>query len=413
MFYICGMNMLVRNILPSILEHLQFKEFVVITGPRQCGKTSLLRLVEGHLQKLEETSVYITMEDPAILKRLNEHPENLLSVLPQTNRKMYVLIDEIQYLADPTNFLKYNFDLHCETLKIICTGSSAFYIDQNFKDSLAGRKQIFKLFTLSFDEFLYFKTGDNSLKSEWLEMKKRPEYLSPKQTTIRQLFDEYLTFGGYPAVVLADNQERKKSLLAELSQAFLRRDVLESNVRDEEKFFILTRLLAAQTGGLVNVNQLANTLQLSVTAVENYIHIFRKTFHIHLVRPFFSNITKELTKMPKVYFNDLGMRNTLLKQFVEVETRMDKGELIENYVFLRLRDTYPIEDIQYWRTADGNEIDFVVSTEFQKGFALECKFDENAFFRSKYRKFEAAYPNFPLSVKSYKSIDNIDSILRM
>jgi predicted AAA+ superfamily ATPase len=411
--YICTMNMLNRNILPSILENLQFKEFSVITGPRQCGKTSLLRLVENHLQKLGKPTVYLTMEDPAILKRLNEHPENLLSVLPQSDQKIYVLIDEIQYLADPTNLLKYNFDLHNETLKIICTGSSAFYIDQNFKDSLAGRKKIFNLFTLSFDEFLYFKTGNNLLKNEWLEMQKRPEYLSLQQPTLKQFFNEYLTFGGYPEVVLANSTERKKDLLSELSQAFLRRDILESNVRDEEKFFILTRLLAAQTGGLVNVNQLANTLQLSVTAVENYIHIFRRTFHIHLVRPFFSNITKELTKMPKIYFNDLGMRNILLKQFSDVESRLDKGELIENYVYLRLRDTFPIEDIQYWRTADGNEVDFVVSTEFKKGFAIECKFDERAFSKSKYRKFEEAYPNYPLSVKSYQSVNYAASILLM
>lgn len=413
MIYIYDMNMLERNILPPILEHLQFKEFAVITGPRQCGKTSLLRLVEDHLQKSGKTSVYLTLEDPAILKRLNEHPGNLLSVLPQTNQKIFVLIDEIQYLADPTNFLKYNFDLHNETVKIVCTGSSAFYIDQNFKDSLAGRKQIFRLFTLGFDEFLYFKTGDNSLKSEWIEMRKRHEYLSPRQTTIRKLFDEYLTYGGYPAVVLANTVERKKDLLAELAQAFLRRDVLESNVRDEEKFFMLTRLLASQTGGLVNVNQLANTLQLSVTAVENYIHIFRKTFHIHLVRPFFSNITKELTKMPKVYFNDLGMRNMILKQFADVEERLDKGELVENFVFIRLRDTYPIDDIQYWRTADGNEVDFVVSTAFQQGFAIECKFDEKSFSRSKYKKFEQAYPTFPLSAKTYISDIYNNSILLM
>jgi predicted AAA+ superfamily ATPase len=395
----------------SLFENLPFKEFAVVTGPRQSGKTSVLRLVEDHLQQKGEPTVYLSLEDPSILKRLNEHPENLLSVLPQLNKKMYVLIDEIQYLADPTNFLKYNFDLHSETLKIICTGSSAFYIDQNFKDSLAGRKLIFNLFTLSFDEFLNFKTGDDSLKSEWVEMKKRPEYLSLKQITIRQMFDEYLTFGGYPAVVLANSVERKKALLSELSQSFLRRDVLESNVRDEEKFFILTRLLAAQTGGLVNVNQLAITLKLSVTAVENYIQILRKTFHIHLLRPFYSNLKKELTKMPKVYFNDLGMRNILLNQFQEVESRIDRGELIENYVFTRLRDSYPIDDIRFWRTAEGNEVDFVVNTEFQKGFAIECKFDEKAFFRSKYKKFGEAYPDFPLLVKSYISSNTASSLL--
>lgn len=404
------MNLLSRNVLPSILDNLPFKEFIIITGPRQCGKTSLLRLIEEKLHLMGEPIFYLTLEDPVILKRLNEHPENLFSVLPQKSQKMYVLIDEIQYLADPTNFLKYNFDLHNEQVKIICTGSSAFYIDRNFKDSLAGRKLIFSLFTLSFDEFLYFKTGAAQLNNELLELRKRPEYLSPKLFMIKQLLNEYLTFGGYPAVVLADNPERKKNLLAELSQSFLRRDVLESNVRDEEKFFVLTRLLAAQTGGLVNVNQLANSLQLSVTAVENYIQILRKTFHIHLLRPFYSNLKKELTKMPKVYFNDLGMRNVLLNQFPEIETRIDKGELIENYLFTRLRETYPIDDIRFWRTADGNEVDFVVNTAYQKGFAIECKFDEKAFSKLKYKKFEEAYPNFPLCIKSYFSGNNETSL---
>lgn len=404
------MNLLNRNILPSILENLPFKEFVIITGSRQCGKTSLLRLIEEHILTRNKPAVYLTMEDPSILKRLNEHPENLFSVLPQKTQKIYVLIDEIQYLADPTNFLKYNFDLHNEQVKIICTGSSAFYVDQNFKDSLAGRKLIYNLFTLSFDEFLYFKSGDRRLGSELVELQKRPEYLSPKIYTIKQLLDEYLSFGGYPAIVLADNPDRKKSLLAELSQSFLRRDVLESNVRDEEKFFILIRLLAAQTGGLVNVNQLANAVKLSVTAVENYIQVLRKTFHIHLLRPFYSNLKKELTKMPKVYFNDLGMRNILLNQFPEVETRIDRGELIENYLFTRLRDTYSIDNVRFWRTADGNEVDFVISTEYQKGFAIECKFDERTFSKSKYRKFEDAYPNFPLHLKSYFSSNNKNSL---
>jgi len=404
------MNLLSRNILPSILENLPLKEFVIITGPRQCGKTSLLRLIEEHILTRNEPAVYLTLEDPSILKRLNEHPENLFSVLPQNKQKMYVLIDEIQYLADSTNFLKYNFDLHNEQVKIICTGSSAFYVDHNFKDSLAGRKLIYNLFTLSFDEFLYFKSGDRQLSNELNELQKRPEYLSPKFYTIKQLLDEYLSFGGYPAIVLADNPDRKKSLLAELSQSFLRRDILESNVRDEEKFFILIRLLAVQTGGLVNVNQLANAVKLSVTAVENYIQVLRKTFHIHLLRPFYSNLKKELTKMPKVYFNDLGMRNILLNQFPEVETRIDRGELIENYLFTRLRDNYSIDNVRFWRTADGNEVDFVVSTEYQKGFAIECKFDEKAFSKSKYRKFEEAYPNFPLLIKSYFSSNNKTSL---
>ena len=117
--------------------------------------------------------------------------------------------------------------------------------------------------------------------------------------------------------------------------------------------------------------------------------------------------------MPKIYFNDLGMRNILLNQFSDVESRIDRGELIENFIFLRLRDAFPIEDVRFWRTADGNEVDFVVSTEFQKGFAIECKFDQNSFSRTKYKKFEETYPDFPLLLKSYKSADNETFLLSL
>jgi len=85
--------------------------------------------------------------------------------------------------------------------------------------------------------------------------------------------------------------------------------------------------------------------------------------------------------------------------------------LIENYIFLRLRDSYFIDQIKYWRTADGNELDFVVGTEFGKGFAIESKFDEKSFSVSKYRKFTETYPEYPLSVKSYDAINSSNSLL--
>lgn len=114
--------------------------------------------------------------------------------------------------------------------------------------------------------------------------------------------------------------------------------------------------------------------------------------------------------MPKVYFNDLGMRNVLLNQFQPVEFRIDKGELVENFIFLQLRNKYSSDEIRYWRTADGNEVDFVVSTEFDKGFAIESKFDEKAYFPKKYTKFSNEYPDFPLTVKSYRSTKNSTSL---
>lgn len=404
------MKLISRPILDTIIKNLDYEEFTIITGSRQSGKTSILILLKQFLENKNNPTYFVSLEDPEILAKLNSHPEELISLIPKSDKKIFILIDEIQYLKDPTNFLKYNFDIHRKRFKIICTGSSAFYIDRKFKDSLAGRKQILNLFTLSFEEFLFFKTGDNKLIAEINELNSREDYKSLQDKTLKHLLDEYLTFGGYPAVVLSESIERKKMLLMELSQSYIKRDILESGVRNEEKIFFLLKMLAAQTGSLLNLNQFSTTLQLSSTAINNYITTLRKTFHIHLVRPFYKNIKKELSKMPKIYFNDLGMRNILLSQFQSIDFRIDKGELIENFVFIQLRNKYNSDEIRFWRTTDGNEIDFVVSTNVEEGLSIECKFNEKSFNQKKYSKFTNEYPNFPLQVKSYINLKNSTSL---
>ncbi len=365
-------------------------------------------MLENHFKQSSRKAYYFSLESPDILARFDTHPEGLFSMIPASDSLIYVLIDEIQYLKNPTNFLKYHFDFHADKIKIICSGSSAFYIDQKFDDSLAGRKQIFNLYTLNFEEFLIFKK-EEQLIAEIREMNEREDYLSLQSHKIAVLLDEYLTYGGYPAVVLAENTERKRALLAELAQSFIKRDVLESGIKNEERFYFLLKILAAQTGGLVNTNQLAGSLQLSVTAIDNYLYTFQKTFHIQLVRPFFRNLKKELTKMSKVYFNDLGMRNTLLNLFQPVDFRLDKGELFENFIFLQLRNKYNSDDIRFWRTADGNEVDFVISTQIDNGFAIECKFDEKSFSPKKYNKFSNEYKSYPLQLKAYQYSKNSNS----
>lgn len=126
------------------------------------------------------------------------------------------------------------------------------------------------------------------------------------------------------------------------------------------KFFQLPMLLASKAGSLVNQHELSKTLGLSVGTIDHYLYILQKTFIIHLLPPKFGNLRKELTKIPKVYFNDTGLRNALLNNFSKMNDRMDKGELLENYAYTRLRKLYSIDALRYWRTADGNEVDFVV-----------------------------------------------------
>lgn len=403
-----------RKLYSTLTKHLKEKEFTIISGARQTGKTTLLNQLLNYLQQRKETVFFLTLEDPAILARLNQHPDNLFEfIIREPEKRIFILLDEVQYLNDPSNFLKFLYDKYSPQLKVIATGSSAFYIDRKFKDSLAGRKRLFELYTLDFDEYLNFRTTKDDLKEELVRIRSNNTYTSIKRKELESHFAEYLTYGGYPEVVLAGSVIKKMELLKELMGSYLKRDVSESNIQDQDKFYRLLILLSHQTGSLVNVNELSRTLKLSVTAVENYLYVLRKCFHVHLVNPFYGNIRKELTKMPKVYFHDLGFRNIIMNLFASLDQRPDKGSVIENYAFIRLREHYGSDNLRYWRTADGNEIDFIITETVGKGKAIEIKFEEGNFNPSRYSKFTEGYPGYQLSHRSLRSKDNRGSIIAL
>ena len=409
-----------RKIHQEIRKHLKRKEYTIITGSRQSGKTSLIQALYKELQNEGETVSYITFEDQDILSAVNNHPEEifLFSARPgkylngKKERPVFLFIDEIQYAADPSNFLKYLYDVYSENLKIIATGSSAFYIDNKFKDSLAGRKRIFELKTLSFEEWLIFK-GSVDLLSELGLIRKQEDYISPVSREIMNSFNEYIIFGGYPEVVLEKDNEEKILLLKELKNAFLKKDIDESGINYPDKFYALMAILAGQTGNLVNRNELANTIGVDNKTIDKYLYILRNCFHIELIRPFFSNQRKELTKMPKVYFKDSGMRNIALNRFFDFKDREDQGQLIENYVFNRLTDIYDKDAIKYWRTADKKEIDFVVTTSFKEGLAYEVKTKCTKLKIKSQKIFTEIYPGHPLEIISYLYGNDCKWILKL
>lgn len=157
---------------------------------------------------------------------------------------------------------------------------------------------------------------------------------------LKYLFDEYLTWGGYPRVVLTFSSEEKQEILKELVYSYVKKDIFEAKIRQDEDFYRLFKILAGQVGSLVNSHELAATLNLSKTAVDNYLYVLQKSFHIRLVRPWFKNLRKELIKMPKVYFTDPGLRNFLVNDFQPWFSRKDQGQLLENGVFRQLVDCY-------------------------------------------------------------------------
>jgi len=399
-----------RKIHLDIKDHLKRKEYTIITGPRQSGKTSLIQALYNELKSEGQTVSYLTFEDMDILSAINSHPEEIFSfsIRPEKplmtenskDQRIFLFIDEVQYAANPSNFLKYLYDTYRENLKIVATGSSAFYIDEKFSDSLAGRKRLFELKTLDFEEWLVFK-GFSGLLAELKLIKTREQYISPVHKEIIDKFNEYLIFGGYPEVVLENSYEEKIKLLKDLKNSFLKRDIDESGISNPDKFYKMLVLLAGQSGNLVNRNELANTISVDNKTIDKYLYVLQNCFHIGLVKPFYSNLRKELTKMPKVYFKDTGMRNVALNRFFDFKLREDQGALLENYVYNRLLGIYDSDAVYFWRTADKNEIDFVVTTSFEEGLAYEVKMKCNSAKAASTKKFSLAYPKYPIELITY------------
>lgn len=374
-----------RDIVSRLIDNLDGEEILLVTGPRQVGKTVALHQVEKHLQEKGQTTHFLNLEDPDYLSLLNQSPKNIFQIFPiDLTRKAYLFIDEVQYLKNPSNFLKYLFDEYKNKIKILASGSSAFYLDQKFKDSLAGRKKLFVIYTLAFREFLRFKSEPELAAKDFLKLA-----LSEK-SKVQILYSEYITWGGYPKVVLAPNTE-KTELLRDLVYSYVKKDIFEANIRQDEDFYRLFKILANQIGNLENSFELSKTLGISKTAIDNYLSVMQKSFHIKLIKPFFKNIRKELTKMPKIYFTDLGLRNFLKNDFRPFIDRDDKGQLLENALFRQLIDKYELEQIKFWRTTAKKEVDLIVENQ---RLAYEAKTSLINAKKTLYREFTREYPDF-------------------
>ena len=394
-----------RNLYSSLVQHLPKEQITLLVGARQTGKTTLLRQVQDHLKSEKKPVFFLSMEDRQILDDLNADAKNLFQLIAPVseNERVYVLIDEVQYLKDPSNFLKYHYDTFGDRLKFVVSGSSHFYIDRKFRDSMAGRKRIFELPTMGLDEVLRFR-GREEL-SPYIGAGQMPRLY--KDEIMLQFYD-FLIYGGYPAVVLASGPAERKETLRELRNAYARKDVVEAGLQHPDLYLKLMKVLADQTGSLLNINPLAAELGADNKTLKNYLWVMQKSFHVHTVAPFHKRIASELRKMPKLYFADLGLRNSLINNFSPIGTRDDRGALLENYVYLRLKMTAEEEFIKYWRTRNKQEIDFIVQRDDGTAAAHEIKWSEKSFRPSKYAGFRKTYPEIPLTCISLQNAFETD-----
>ncbi|MBU2578501.1 ATP-binding protein [Patescibacteria group bacterium] len=383
---------IIRDITLKAQKYLADPEIMLFIGPRQAGKTTILKQLQAILEKNTKNIYFLNLEELEYLELLNQSPKNIFKIFNiNLAQKSYLFIDEIQYLKNPSNFLKYFYDEYQGKIKLLISGSSAFYLDKKFKDSLAGRKKIFYVFTLSFREFLRFKNEKALAQKNFCALSLK------EKEKISFCCQEYIIYGGYPRIVLAPFQE-KEDLLREIAFSYIKKDIYEANIniKQEEIFYKLFKILSSQIGNLVNSSELAATLGVSKIAIDNYLYVMRKSFHICLLKPFFKNVRKELSKMPKIYFYDLGLRNFFIHNFDNFITREDKGGLLENAVFRQLRERYDEELLKFWRTIQKNEIDFICDEKQ----AYEVKVKPSEFKEKKCQLFFKNYPDIELSVVS-------------
>ena len=383
-----------RDILIEIKKVINRDEFIILTGARQTGKTSLLIILKNILEERGKNCYYFNLENIEYLKLLNKNPFNIFELIPDSKSKQNIFIDEIQYLDDPTNFLKLLYDEKKDKLKVIATGSSSFYIDRKFKDSLVGRKFLFEVRPLNFNEFLIFNEEEDLLKQR---DKKLTLYYRER---LLELWEKYIIYGGYPKIALEEKDDIKKILLEEIGASYTRKDVIDAGIKNTEKYFLLLKILAGQTGRLVNSQELANTLRTSHATIKEYLYVMRKSYQIAFITPFYRNLRKELTKMPKVYFYDSGLRNFYLNNYNSIEKRSDKGSYTENIVFKELlNNVKDVDRIKFWRTQDKKELDFVLPEQ-----AYEVKYDLSRIKEKRYVEFRKEYPEIKFNYISYDSI---------
>ncbi len=333
-----------RDLEDKILKFLNDKEIIAVIGPRQSGKTTLIKHILSFQKdkKIKE----ITFDNLFDLELF----ENDIDGFIELNVKNYdiLFIDEIQYSKESGKKLKYIYDT--QKIKIIISGSSSIDISIESIKHLVGRIIVFILYPFNFYEFLLSK--DENLADIYSKGKFSKTILE----TLLKYLEEFLTFGGYPRVVIENDHEKKKILLKNIFNTFVMREVKELfSIKNDFKIFNLIKVLSHQEGNLISFEEIATISEINRNTLKEYLNILEKSFLIKFIQPFYTNKRLEIIKSPKMYFIDPGIRN-IINNFSSLE-----GSKYENFIFTELlkKDI----NLKYWRTKSKAEIDFIMEKD--------------------------------------------------
>jgi predicted AAA+ superfamily ATPase len=337
-----------REIETKIEKYLYTPEIIAIFGARQIGKTTLLK----HLYKQVNNPIFLTFEDIELKVLFEEDIKSFIALYIEPYE--HIFIDEFQYAKMGGKHLKYIYDTTDK--KIFISGSSAMELSINAIRYLAGRIFVFNLYSFSFGEFLHVK--DENLHKLYTKADKNISSVISKK--IYTYLEEYLTYGGYPRVILSKTDEEKREVLKNLLSIYLLRDIKEiARIVDETKMYRLLKALSLQIGNVIVYNELSTLIGVNALQLKEYLSVFEKAFLTKGITPFFTNKRLEIVKNPEIFFLDMGLRNVIIKNFSALENRGDKGAMLENFVFRELVE----RDIKYYRTKNGAEVDFIIDDE--------------------------------------------------
>lgn len=323
---------------------LELDRIELVIGPRQAGKSTLLWLAAS---ELKSPPLVVNLDD-ALLRSLCQSGAGFLAEVRSLGfSPSAFILEEVQQLEEAGLFLKSLADLR-PGVPILVTGSSSFHLRSRTRESLAGRARRTTLLPFSLSEVS---------AAARVECPPHRRGLVPAECLQRML-----RFGGYPRVWLASDEREASRTLLDLVESLIIRDASDLyRIRRPDAFRLMLQLAAGQVGNLVNRAEYASLCGVNATTVAEYMEILEETHVIRLVRPFLGGRRAELTSTPKLFFVDNGLRNHLQGGFAQFQSRGDRGALLENFVFSELaKHLEPLDDLRYWRTRNGAEVDFVL-----------------------------------------------------
>jgi predicted AAA+ superfamily ATPase len=341
----------IERIYQNLDEWLVPGKVLVIFGPRQAGKTTLIKTF------LKKTTLKYKFETGDNLRTQDLFSSQSIELLlSYTEGYELIVIDEAQLIPNIGWSLKLLID-HRPDITIIATGSSSFELAGQIGEPLTGRKKTITLFPVSQQELL---SHYNAFE-------------------LKQQLSDFLIFGAYPEIITAPTLSKKQAQLEELTHSYLLKDILNlDRVKSAKILLDLLRLVAYQIGQEVSHSELATQLGIDQKTVSRYLDIFEKSFILFNVRGYSKNLRKEIVKKGKYYFYDIGIRNTLIANLNPIDIRSDIGQLWENFIFIeRMKKRHYqhiLANTYFWRTYDQQEIDIV---EERGGalFGYECKWN--------------------------------------